>query len=119
MLEIQEVPTPEPRGDQMRVRVRACGLNRADLLQTRGHYPAPAGVPADIPGLEYAGEVDALGPAVTGPLKVGDRVFGIVAEEPRPSIWSPTSGWRCRSPPISTFLRRRRFPRSSSPLTTP
>jgi NADPH:quinone reductase len=79
VLELCEVSTPEPRGDQIRVRVRACGLNRADLLQTRGHYPAPAGAPADIPGLEYAGEVDELGPDVTGPLKVGDRVFGIVA----------------------------------------
>ncbi len=79
VLELREVSTPEPRGEQIRVRVRACGLNRADLLQTRGHYPAPAGVPADIPGLEYAGEVDALGPDVTGPLEVGDRVFGIVA----------------------------------------
>ena len=79
VLELREVATPEPRGDQIRVRVRACGVNRADLLQTSGHYPAPAGVPSDIPGLEYAGEVDALGPDVTGPLKVGDRVFGIVA----------------------------------------
>jgi len=79
VLELRELPTPEPRGDHVRVRVRACGLNRADLLQARGHYPAPAGVPADIPGLEYAGEVDALGPDATGPLKVGDRVFGIVA----------------------------------------
>ena len=79
VLEVREVTTPEPRGEQIRVRVRACGLNRADVLQTRGHYPAPAGVPADIPGLEYAGEVDALGPDVTGPLRVGDRVFGIVA----------------------------------------
>jgi len=48
-------------------------------MQARGHYPAPAGAPADIPGLEYAGEVEALGPDVTGPLKVGDRVFGIVS----------------------------------------
>ncbi len=79
VLELDEVATPEPGGEQIRVRVRACGLNRADVLQARGHYPAPAGVPADIPGLEYAGEVDALGPDVTGPLKVGDRVFGIVA----------------------------------------
>lgn len=77
-LEVREVPTPEARGDQVRVRVRACGLNRADLMQARGHYPAPAGVPADIPGLEFAGEIDALGPDVVGPLKVGDRVFGIV-----------------------------------------
>ena len=78
VLEVRDVPTPEPQGDQVRVRVRACGLNRADLMQARGMYPAPPGVPADIPGLEFAGEVDALGPDVTGPLKVGDRVFGIV-----------------------------------------
>jgi putative PIG3 family NAD(P)H quinone oxidoreductase len=78
VLEIRDVPTPEPRGYQVRVRVRACGLNRADLLQCKGVYPAPPGSPADIPGLEYAGEVDALGPDVVGPLNVGDRVFGIV-----------------------------------------
>jgi putative PIG3 family NAD(P)H quinone oxidoreductase len=78
VLEVREVPTPEPRGEQVRVRVRASALNRADLMQARGMYPAPPAAPADIPGLEYAGEVDALGPDVTGPLKVGDRVFGIV-----------------------------------------
>jgi putative PIG3 family NAD(P)H quinone oxidoreductase len=78
VLKLREVSTPEPRGDQIRVRVRACGLNRADLLQTRGHYPAPPGVPPDIPGIEYSGEVDALGPDAIGPLRVGDRVFGIV-----------------------------------------
>jgi NADPH2:quinone reductase len=79
VLQLRETPTPQPRGDQVRVRVRACGLNRADMLQCRGYYPAPPGAPADIPGLEYAGEVDALGPDVVGPLKPGDRVFGIVA----------------------------------------
>ncbi len=79
VLEVRETPTPEPRGEQVRVRVRACGLNRADLLQARGRYPAPPGVPADVPGLEFAGEVDALGPAVTDRVKIGDRVFGIVA----------------------------------------
>ncbi len=78
VLEVRDVPTPEPRGEQIRVRVRACALNRADLMQARGMYPAPAGAPRDIPGLEYAGEVDAIGPDAVGPLKVGDRVFGIV-----------------------------------------
>lgn len=77
-LEVLEVPTPEPRGDQVRVRVRAAGLNRADLLQAKGLYPAPPGAPADIPGLEFAGEVDALGPDAKGGLTPGDRVFGIV-----------------------------------------
>lgn len=77
-LEVVERPLPEPLGDQVRVRVRACALNRADLMQCRGYYPAPKGAPADIPGLEYAGEVDALGPGCTGDLKLGERVFGIV-----------------------------------------
>jgi len=79
VLHVREVATPEPEGDQVRVRVRAAGVNRADLMQARGQYPAPPGAPAGIPGLEFAGEVDALGPGVTGGLKVGDRVFGIVA----------------------------------------
>jgi putative PIG3 family NAD(P)H quinone oxidoreductase len=78
VLKLDSAPTPEPQGDQIRVRVHACGLNRADLLQCQGVYPAPAGVPADIPGLEYAGVIDALGPDVTGALKYGDRVFGLV-----------------------------------------
>lgn len=77
-LEVRDRAAPEPRGDQVRVRVRAAGLNRADLMQARGRYPAPPGVPADVPGLEYAGEVEAIGPDCVGSLKVGDRVFGIV-----------------------------------------
>ncbi len=79
VLEIREVPKPEPQGEQVLIRVRAAGLNRADLMQARGHYPAPPGVPTDIPGLEYAGQIEALGPNTTGPLNVGDRVFGIVS----------------------------------------
>ncbi len=77
VLETREVPMPEPGPEQVRVKVCATALNRADLLQRMGLYPAPPGVPADIPGLEFAGEVDALGPRVTS-LAPGDRVFGIV-----------------------------------------
>jgi putative PIG3 family NAD(P)H quinone oxidoreductase len=76
-LEVREVATPEAGGDLVRVRVRACGLNRADLLQAKGQYPSPTGYPTEIPGLEFAGEVETLGSSVGGPLKVGDRVFGI------------------------------------------
>ena len=79
VVEVGDRLLPEPGGDLVRVRVRATGLNRADLLQAQGVYPAPKGVPADIPGLEFAGIVDALGPDVAEPLKQGDRVFGIVA----------------------------------------
>jgi putative PIG3 family NAD(P)H quinone oxidoreductase len=77
-LEVREVATPEVHGDRVRVRVQACGLNRADLLQASGHYPPPPGEPVDIPGLEFAGVVDQVGPHTTGRHKVGDRVFGIV-----------------------------------------
>jgi NADPH:quinone reductase len=76
VLEIQEVETPEPVADLVRVRVRAAGINRADLLQRAGGYPAPAGSPSDIPGLEFAGEVDAIGPLVRM-WKPGQRVMGL------------------------------------------
>lgn len=68
---------PQPGHGQIRVRVAAAGVNRADLLQRMGGYPAPAGSPADVPGLEYAGVVDALGDAVAH-WQVGDRVMGLV-----------------------------------------
>ena len=69
---------PAPVADRVRVRVHAAGLNRADILQRRGGYPAPLGYPQNIPGLEFAGEVDAIGDAVRA-WKIGDRVFGITA----------------------------------------
>lgn len=77
VLELQDRPTPEPALGEILVRVHASALNRADLLQRQGHYPAPPGAPADIPGMEYAGEVAAVGPDVTE-WREGDRVFGIV-----------------------------------------
>jgi NADPH:quinone reductase len=77
VLEIQNVETPEPIGEQVRVRVHAAGLNRADLGQRAGNYPAPPGVPANIPGLEFAGVVDATGP-LARIWKPGQRVMGII-----------------------------------------
>jgi NADPH:quinone reductase len=80
-LEYREADDPrEPNGNEILVRVRAAGLNRADLLQRRGHYPPPAGYSPNIPGLEFAGEVEGCGDAVSN-LKIGDRVFGITAGE--------------------------------------
>lgn len=75
-LRIENRPTPEPGPGEVRVRVAGAGLNRADLLQRAGFYPAPPGVPADIPGLEFAGTVDAHGEGVTAPA-IGARVFGV------------------------------------------
>lgn len=77
VLQLREAPTPEPVADQVRVRVFATGLNRADMLQRAGRYPVPFGAPHDIPGLEFAGEVDAVGPQVEL-LRPGQPVFGIV-----------------------------------------
>ena len=74
---VAEHPDPAPAADEILVRVRAAGLNGADLLQLRGEYPAPPGAPADIPGLEFAGEVIGCGPAVQR-FEPGDRVMGIV-----------------------------------------
>lgn len=76
VLEIRDVETPESQGDYVRVRVRASGVNRADTSQRAGHYPAPVGSPADIPGLEFAGEVDAVGP-LARIWKPGQRVMGL------------------------------------------
>jgi NADPH2:quinone reductase len=76
-LEWREHPDPVPGNGEVRVRVRAAGLNSADRLQVVGRYPAPAGSPQDIPGLEIAGVVDALGPGVTR-WSVGDRVMAVV-----------------------------------------
>jgi putative PIG3 family NAD(P)H quinone oxidoreductase len=77
-LEVREVAdAPRATLDRVRVRVRAAGLNRADILQRLGHYPAPPGYPQDIPGIEFAGEVEQVGDEVRM-WKVGDRVFGII-----------------------------------------
>ncbi len=100
-LRLVERPSPSIPPGGVRVAVRACALNRADLLQMRGGYPAPPGAPSDIPGLEFAGEVQEAGPEVTAWHR-GARVMGITgggafAEEvvvherellPLPSGWT-------------------------------
>ena len=75
-LEVRTTPRPGIGADQVLVRVRASGLNRADLLQRQGRYPAPAGYPQEIPGIEFAGEVAEVGSLVQM-WKPGQRVFGL------------------------------------------
>jgi putative PIG3 family NAD(P)H quinone oxidoreductase len=74
---VEEHPDPEPGGGEILVRVRAAGLNGADMLQRKGAYPAPPGSPQDIPGMEFAGEVVATGPGAMR-FEEGDRVMAIV-----------------------------------------
>jgi NADPH2:quinone reductase len=78
-LEVRETERPPATtADRVLVKVRAAALNRADILQRKGYYPAPVGVAQDIPGLEFAGEITEIGSEVRT-LKIGQRVFGITA----------------------------------------
>lgn len=77
VFEIQELPDPTYGPDEVIVAVQASALNRADLMQRRGGYPAPPGIRDDIPGLEVAGLVEATGERVTD-WKPGDRVMALV-----------------------------------------
>jgi len=76
VIELVDLPDPRPSADEVLVRVRATGINRADLLQRKGYYPAPPGNSPDIPGLEFAGEIEGLGDKVVG-WNVGDHVMGV------------------------------------------
>ena len=76
VLEIRTVGKPLLNDDHVLVRVRASSLNRADLLQRQGKYPPPPGFPAEIPGMEFAGEVAEIGSSVRL-WKPGQRVFGL------------------------------------------
>src|SRR4051794_40860834 len=75
---VEEHPDPVPGDSDLLVRVHGAGLNGADMQQLKGRYPAPAGAPQDIPGLELAGEVVECGPGVQR-FEPGDRVMSIVA----------------------------------------
>ena len=76
VLALQQRPRPVPGAREILVRVHAAALNRADIMQREGRYPAPPGSPADIPGMEFAGEVAGEGPGASR-WRTGDRVFGI------------------------------------------
>jgi len=77
VLEIRQVDRPAINNEQVLVRVRASSLNRADLLQRQGKYPPPPGFPAEIPGIEFAGEIAEIGSSVRQ-WKQGQRVFGLI-----------------------------------------
>lgn len=79
-LSFRDVPEPrEPTGSEVLVRVHAAGVNRADLLQERGAYSPPPGYSPNIPGLEFAGTVETVGPDAQ--IQPGSRVMGITAGE--------------------------------------
>lgn len=109
-LEIREVPEPpKPVGGQALVRVRAAGLNRADLLQRKGLYPAPPGYSSQIPGLEFAGEIADLGEG-DAELKIGDRIMGITAGEAQAEYVLTDASTLIRFPKELTFAEAAAIP---------
>src|SRR5437773_1896112 len=76
VLQLKEVPRPVPGKGELLVKIKATGVNRADLIQRLGHYPPPADVPQDILGLEFSGIVERLGDGVDR-FSPGDRVYGL------------------------------------------
>ena len=78
VLKVKDLPTPEVSADEVLIEVKAAGLNRSDVFQREGNYPAPKGASAEIPGLEVAGTVVKCGPYVKD-FTVGDRVCALLA----------------------------------------
>jgi NADPH2:quinone reductase len=76
-LKVAQRPVPVPKDEEVLVRVAAAGVNRPDVMQRQGRYPPPAGA-SDLPGLEIAGEIVALGAKVSG-LSIGDKVTALLA----------------------------------------
>lgn len=78
VLQIREVPKPIPKAEEVLIEVIAAGVNRPDIAQRKGRYPAPEGVPADIPGLEVSGRIVEIGEDVRG-FNIGDEVCALLA----------------------------------------
>ncbi|UOE37555.1 NAD(P)H-quinone oxidoreductase [Chryseobacterium oryzae] len=77
VLKTEDRPIPEIGKDDVLVKVKAAGINRPDVFQRMGNYPAPKGVPANIPGLEIAGVIEKIGADVTG-FSIGDKVLALL-----------------------------------------
>jgi len=109
-LEFREVSDPpKPRDTQVLVSVKAAGVNRADLLQVKGHYAPPPGYSPNIPGLEFAGEIAEIGQDVSG-FSVGDRVFGITAGEAQAEFMVIDQSLLARIPDNLTFVEAAAVP---------
>jgi NADPH:quinone reductase len=101
-IDVRNHPDPEPLAGEVLVQVAGTGLNRADLMQRAGFYPAPPGSPPDIPGMEFAGTVVALGDGVELP-SVGTPVFGIVGGGAQAELLAVPAG-QCATVPTGLDL---------------
>ena len=113
----EERDDPVPGDTELLVSVRAAGLNTADLVQRAGFYPAPPGWPADIPGMEFAGEVVAVGRQVTL-FSTGDRVMAVVGGGAQATLALVDEAHTLAVPDRCRGRRRAASPRPSRPPTT-
>ena len=103
---VEDHPDPEPAAGEILVRVRAAGINGADMMQRRGLYPAPPGSPQDIPGLELAGEVVARGPDAER-FSEGDRVMAVVGGGGQAELAVVHERAAVPTPPAAPWTRNR------------
>lgn len=108
-LQLAERPQPVPAGDEVLIRVKAAGINRPDIFQRKGHYPAPPGVPADIPGLEVAGVIASAGPSATQ-WKAGDKVCALLAGGGYAEFVTVREGQCLPLPAMLTFVEAASLP---------
>jgi tumor protein p53-inducible protein 3 len=108
VLKLAEVPDPTIKPDEILIRVRAAGLNRADIMQRQGFYPPPPGA-SEILGLECAGEVEAVGAAVTG-WKIGDRAMALLPGGGYAEKAAANYGSAMKIPPSMSFEEAAGFP---------
>ena len=78
VLQLQDKDKPTPQAHEVLIRIKAAGVNRPDIFQRKGNYPAPDGAPQDIPGLEISGVIETVG-SMTSRWKEGDRVCALLA----------------------------------------
>lgn len=109
VLEIRQVPRPAINDEQVLVRVHASSLNRADLLQRQGKYPPPHGFPAEIPGMEFAGEVAGVGSSVRQ-WKIGQRVFGLIGGGAQAEYLATSEHLLAEIPPNLSFEQAAAIP---------
>jgi putative PIG3 family NAD(P)H quinone oxidoreductase len=113
VLQVQDRDDPKPVGDEVLIAIKASGLNRADIIQRQGNYAAPSGVPADIPGLEVAGIVNACGPGVAQ-WKPGDKVCALIAGGGYAQYVLAREGQCLPIPPNSDFTQAAALPEALS-----
>ena len=109
VLSIQERPVPEPLAAEVLIKVFAAGINRPDIFQRKGNYPPPPGAPPDIPGLEVAGVIEAIGEQVAT-WRIGDKVCALLSGGGYAEYCTAPEGQCLEIPGLLTFAEAASLP---------